>query len=124
LPEAISHLEKARAHQVLFSNFEAKRTKNNAINKKVIRKCVLDLNFAPIKGSVFLNFFKKSNSLYPSVCVCVCSGAKHKRNICSTIFKKSSKIITIIDVIWLLFILFLYFFYVLEGVLRIGEQQF
>jgi hypothetical protein len=29
-------------------------------------KCVLDLIFAPIKGSVFLIFFKKSNLLYPN----------------------------------------------------------
>ncbi len=34
---------------------------------KSISKCVLDLNFAPIKGSCVLNFLKKkSNSLYPN----------------------------------------------------------
>ncbi len=32
-----------------------------------LSKCVLDLNFAPIKGSVYLIFFKKSNLLYPIV---------------------------------------------------------
>jgi hypothetical protein len=50
-------------------NFEAKRAKNVTKNHKyVLSTCVFDLNFAPIKGSVFLIFFKKSNSLYPSVC--------------------------------------------------------
>jgi hypothetical protein len=39
---------------VLFSNFEAKRAKNGAKKKKSISKCVLDLKFAPIKGSVLL----------------------------------------------------------------------
>ncbi len=42
---------------VLFSNFEAKRAKKRrqkSIN--VLSKCALDLNFAPIKGSVFLIF--------------------------------------------------------------------
>ncbi len=43
---------------VLFSNFEAKRAKNGSKNlKKGFSKCVLDFNFAPIKGSVFF-FFK------------------------------------------------------------------
>ncbi len=42
---------------VLFSNFEAKRAKNSAKNKKnILSKCVLDSNFAPNKGSVFLIF--------------------------------------------------------------------
>jgi hypothetical protein len=45
---------------VLFSNFEAKRAKNGAKNqKKNLSKCFLDLNSAPIKGSVFLIFCKK-----------------------------------------------------------------
>ncbi len=53
-------------------NFEAKRAKNGTTNHKyVLSTCVFDLNFAPIKRSVFLNFFKKSNSLYPSVCTLV-----------------------------------------------------
>ncbi len=33
-------------------------------------KCVLDLNFAPIKGSVFSIFYKETNSLYPNAQVC------------------------------------------------------
>ncbi len=38
----------------LFENCEAKHTKNGSKNKKnVFSKCVLDFNFAPIKGSVF-----------------------------------------------------------------------
>ncbi len=37
-------------HKSTFSNFEAKLQKS----KKVLRECVLDLNFAPIKESVFL----------------------------------------------------------------------
>jgi hypothetical protein len=41
----------------LFANFEAERAKNGSKNqKKYLSKCVLDLNFAPIKGSVFFNF--------------------------------------------------------------------
>jgi hypothetical protein len=40
-----------------FSNCEAKRAKNGAKNQKnVLRKCVLDLNCAPNKRSVFLIF--------------------------------------------------------------------
>ncbi len=38
-------------------------------HKYVLSTCVFDLNFALIKGSVFLIFFKKSNSLYPIVYV-------------------------------------------------------
>ncbi len=37
-------------------NFEAKRAENGAKNKNVLSKYVLDLNFSPIKGSVFLIF--------------------------------------------------------------------
>jgi len=36
-------------------------------SKNILSKCIIDLNFAPIKGSVFLNFQKMSNSLYPNV---------------------------------------------------------
>ena len=36
-------------------------------SKNVFSKCVLDFNFAPIKGSIFFIFKKKSNSLYPIV---------------------------------------------------------
>ncbi len=50
---------------VLFSNFEAKRAKNGAKIKNVLRKSVLDLNFAPIKESVFLIFFKKVKFVVP-----------------------------------------------------------
>jgi hypothetical protein len=46
-----------KGHIVLFSNFAAKRAKNNTKNQKNISsKCVLDLNFSPIKESVFLIF--------------------------------------------------------------------
>ncbi len=42
----------------LFKNFEAKRAKTaQKIKKRIFSKCVLDLNFAPIKGSDFLIFF-------------------------------------------------------------------
>ncbi len=41
----------------LFENFEAKRAKNGSKNQKnLFSKCVLDFNFAPIKGSVFFIF--------------------------------------------------------------------
>ncbi len=44
----------------LFANFEAERAKNGSKNlKKVFSKCVLDFNFAPLKGSVFFNLKKK-----------------------------------------------------------------
>ncbi len=48
----------------LWSQMRKKRLKKS---KNVFCKCVLDFNFAPIKGSVFLIFYKKSNSLYPIV---------------------------------------------------------
>jgi hypothetical protein len=52
----------------LFANFEAECAKNGSKNQKnVFCKCVLDFIFAPIKGSVFFNFLKKSNSLYPTL---------------------------------------------------------
>jgi hypothetical protein len=42
-----------------FSNFEANCAKNGAKNQiNVLHKCVLDLNFPPIKGSVFFIFEK------------------------------------------------------------------
>ncbi len=46
-------------HTSTFFKLEAKKcAKNDAKNqKKLLSKCVLDLNFAPIKGSVFLFFF-------------------------------------------------------------------
>ncbi len=41
----------------LFENFEARRAKNGSKNQKnLFSKCVLDFNFAPIKGSVFFIF--------------------------------------------------------------------
>jgi hypothetical protein len=41
----------------LFANFEAERAKHCSKNQKnIFCKCVLDVNFAPIKGSVFFNF--------------------------------------------------------------------
>ncbi len=47
---------------VLFSNFEAKRAKNGSKNQKsLFGKCVLDFNFAPIKGSVF--FISKKSQI-------------------------------------------------------------
>ncbi len=49
---------------VLFSNFEAKRAKNGSkIKKYVFCKCVLEFNFAPIKGSIFFTpvvYFRQS----------------------------------------------------------------
>jgi hypothetical protein len=48
---------------VLFSNFEAKRAKNGSNN--LFSKWVLDLNFAPIKGSVFFIFLKKVKFVVP-----------------------------------------------------------
>ncbi len=52
----------------LFANFEAKCAKNGSKkSKNVFCKCVLDFNFAPIKGYVFFIFHKKSNSLYPTL---------------------------------------------------------
>ncbi len=63
----------------LFENFEAKRTKNCSKNQKnIFRKCVLDFNFAPIKGLYSSFSKKKSHSLYSTVhlecriCVAVC----------------------------------------------------
>ncbi len=47
----------------LWSHTRKKRLKKS---KNVFCKCVLDFNFAPIKGSVFFISKKKSNSLYPS----------------------------------------------------------
>jgi hypothetical protein len=41
------------------------RKKRLKKSKNVFNKCVLDLNFALIKVSVFFIFKKKSNSLYP-----------------------------------------------------------
>jgi hypothetical protein len=47
---------------VLFSIFDAKRRKNGPKNQtNVVSKCVLDLHFAPIKGSVFLKKVKFSS---------------------------------------------------------------
>ena len=45
------------------SQMRKKRLKKS---KKIFCKCVLDFNFAPITGSVFFIFKKKSNSLYPN----------------------------------------------------------
>jgi hypothetical protein len=45
------------------SNFEAKRAKNGSKNQKTY--CVLDLNFAHIKKSVFLIFSKKVKFVVP-----------------------------------------------------------
>ncbi len=42
------------------------RKKRLQKSKSVFSKCVLDFNFAPIKGSVFFSFYKKSNLLYPN----------------------------------------------------------
>jgi len=51
---------------VLFSNFEAKRAKKRLKKlKNVFCKCVLDFNFAPIKGSVFFIFKKKVKFVVP-----------------------------------------------------------
>jgi hypothetical protein len=45
----------------MFENFEAKRAKNGSKNQKnVFGKCVLDFNFAPIKGLCSSFFIKKS----------------------------------------------------------------
>jgi hypothetical protein len=45
-----------------FSNFEAKCAKNGSKNQKnVFCKCVLDFNFAPIKGFVF--FISKKSQI-------------------------------------------------------------
>jgi hypothetical protein len=41
-----------------FTDVELLRRAKKRRQKKRINKCVLDLNFAPIKGSVFLIFFK------------------------------------------------------------------
>ena len=46
----------------LWSQTRKKRLKKS---KNVFRKCVLDLNFAPIKGSVFFIFFKKVKFVVP-----------------------------------------------------------
>jgi hypothetical protein len=43
-------------HISTFENFEAKRTKKAQKIKNRFSKCVLDLNFAPIKGSAFVIF--------------------------------------------------------------------
>jgi hypothetical protein len=48
----------------LWSQTRKKRLKKP---KNLFSKCVLDFNFAPITGSVFFIFKKKSHSLYPSV---------------------------------------------------------
>jgi hypothetical protein len=51
---------------VLFLNFEAKRPKKRRQKSlNVLSKCVLDLNFAPIKGSVFLFFLNKVKFVVP-----------------------------------------------------------
>ena len=53
-------------HISTFSNFEAKRARNGSKNQKnVFSKCVLDFNFAPIKGSVFFIFKKKVQIVVP-----------------------------------------------------------
>jgi hypothetical protein len=49
-----------------FQTLKPKAQKRLKQSKNVFCKCVLDFNFASIKGSVFLIFKKKSNSLYPS----------------------------------------------------------
>jgi hypothetical protein len=35
-----------------------RKKRRQKLKKNLLSKCVLDLNFAPIKGSVFLIFFK------------------------------------------------------------------
>jgi hypothetical protein len=50
----------------LFANFEAERAKNGSKKiKNLFSKCVLDFNFAPIKGLVFFNFQKKVKFVVP-----------------------------------------------------------
>ncbi len=51
--------KKFKVKLVLFSIFDVKRAKNGPKNQtNVVCKCVLDLHFAPIKGSVFLKKVK------------------------------------------------------------------
>jgi hypothetical protein len=50
----------------LIENFEAKRAKNGSKNQKTYFVCVLDFSFAPIKGSVFLIFYKKKKFVVPN----------------------------------------------------------
>jgi hypothetical protein len=54
---------------IFFKLWSQTRKKQLKKSKNVFCKCVLDFNFAPIKGSVLYSLFslKKSNSLYPTI---------------------------------------------------------
>jgi hypothetical protein len=57
-----------RSYEYFFQTLKPNAQKRRQKSKNVLSKCVLDLNFAAIKGSVFLIFKKMSNSLYPPSC--------------------------------------------------------
>jgi len=48
-----------------FQTLKPTRKKRRQKSKNVLSKSVLDLNFVPIKGSVFLIFFKKIKFVVP-----------------------------------------------------------
>ncbi len=58
---------------VLFQTLKSNAQKTALKIKKRIKKCVLDLNFAPIKGSEFLIFLTKVKFVVPQCALCICT---------------------------------------------------